>query len=218
MSKYELTNMSIEFEGHVLYRIRASVNIGKIEKGTLGGFIESEENLSQCGKCWVHDGACVYGNARVIENAHILDTAVVKDSAVVSGNAIVEDNVIISKNARVLDSATILDHAIISGDAVISKDALIGNISIIDGNAKIGKHGFIQKREDYMLIENFGSENSSKITIYRGYSNFLYVHASKFRGTIDDYWKQIKMSDGLTRQTKRKYNRLIKSIKMAMNN
>ena len=59
MKKYELTNETIEVKGHILHRIR------HLKTGELGGWVESEENLSQEGYGWVYSDAQVYGNARV---------------------------------------------------------------------------------------------------------------------------------------------------------
>ena len=49
--KYSLTNESILYKGAKLYRVRAAGDIGSnfdepILVGTLGGWIESEKNLS----------------------------------------------------------------------------------------------------------------------------------------------------------------------------
>ena len=61
--KYELTEETIETnEGITLYRIKALKDFNYVYKGDLGGFIESEENLSQEGNCWVYDDSIVFGN------------------------------------------------------------------------------------------------------------------------------------------------------------
>ena len=215
MAKYELTNMSVECEGRVLYRIRAVSNFGQIKRGTVGGFVESEYNLSQCGKCWIYDGASVYGNARITDNATVRDNAIVKDFAIVSGTSDISDDAVVLGNSRVKDNATVMDRAIISGDAIISKDAFVGDVALIGGNAKIGKHAFIRKRDDYVLLEHV-MPNNQLVTIYHGFAGSLLVHAGKYRGTIEEFWKQIKNSDDYTRKTKRICKRILKSIKTTM--
>ncbi|HCM2254691.1 TPA: hypothetical protein N3C93_004484, partial [Salmonella enterica subsp. enterica serovar Agbeni] len=51
MKKYELvTELSKEFFGKTLFRIRALVSFGCVEKGDMGGWIEKEDNLSHEGK------------------------------------------------------------------------------------------------------------------------------------------------------------------------
>ena len=51
--KYELTEEVMEYEGVILHRIKALKDFGDVKKGDLGGWIKSEENLSQEGLCWV---------------------------------------------------------------------------------------------------------------------------------------------------------------------
>ena len=54
--KYELTDMTREYEGKTLYCIRALRDFGDIKAGDYGGWIENEENLSQTNKCWLASG------------------------------------------------------------------------------------------------------------------------------------------------------------------
>ena len=52
--------------GRTLYRIKALVAIGLlVAPGELGGYIETENNLSMSGNAWVYGNAQVYGNAWV---------------------------------------------------------------------------------------------------------------------------------------------------------
>ena len=49
MKKYELTSETKIVFGHILYRIKALSSFGCVSAGDLGGFLESEKNLSQNG-------------------------------------------------------------------------------------------------------------------------------------------------------------------------
>ena len=69
MKKYELTDETIEVYGTALHRIKALKDFGNVKKGELGGYVESERNLSQEGNCWVYGNAWVCGNAEVCGNA-----------------------------------------------------------------------------------------------------------------------------------------------------
>lgn len=69
MKKYELTDETIEVYGTALHRIKALKDFGNVKKGELGGYVESEHNLSQEGNCWVCGNAEVYDNAEVCGNA-----------------------------------------------------------------------------------------------------------------------------------------------------
>ena len=80
--KYEiLKDRFIKMEERKLYRIRALKDGEHFTKGEIGGYVESEENLSQDGECWVGDEAKVFGNARVFHDALILGRAEVFESA-----------------------------------------------------------------------------------------------------------------------------------------
>ena len=94
MKKYELTNETIKYGGKNLYRIKALIDFGNVKKGTRGGFIEKEENLSASGNAWVSGDAWVCGNAQVSGNA------------LVSGEAKVCSDAWVYKN---------IDHAEING-------------------------------------------------------------------------------------------------------
>lgn len=52
-------------DNKIYYRIEALTDFADVKKGTLGGFVENEENLSQKGNCWIYDDAIVHGNAKI---------------------------------------------------------------------------------------------------------------------------------------------------------
>ena len=60
MKKYKLTEETKVINGHTLHRIEALKDFGTVKKGELGGWIETEDNLSQYCNCWVDDEAMVY--------------------------------------------------------------------------------------------------------------------------------------------------------------
>lgn len=71
--KYELLQDDTkEFLGRKLYRIKALVEIGlSVAAGDVGGYVESERNLSQSGDAWVSGNAQVCGDAWVSGNARV---------------------------------------------------------------------------------------------------------------------------------------------------
>ena len=71
MKKYELTSETKIVFGHILYRIKALSSFGCVSAGDLGGFLESEKNLSQNGNARVSGDAEVSGNARVYGDAWV---------------------------------------------------------------------------------------------------------------------------------------------------
>ncbi|HGV3453155.1 TPA: hypothetical protein ACNGY0_005535, partial [Raoultella planticola] len=53
MKKFELVaEMSKEIFGKKLFRIRALISFGIVDKGDLGGWVEKEDNISQDGNAW----------------------------------------------------------------------------------------------------------------------------------------------------------------------
>ena len=88
MKKFELTAEFVtNVFGKKLFRIKALVAFGNVEKGELGGFIEKEDNLSHDGNAWVFGNAWVYGNAQVYGNAWVYGNAQVSGDARVYGDA-----------------------------------------------------------------------------------------------------------------------------------
>jgi len=90
--KYELVmNDTITLDnGTTLYRIKALKSFSDVEKGELGGYVQSEDNLSHEGDCWVYPLGRVYGNTRITKNAKIpkdlASDGFVIGSAIVYGN------------------------------------------------------------------------------------------------------------------------------------
>ena len=110
IKKFELDlSTKITVWGINLFRVKALISFGNVEKGELGGYVEKEENLNHSGNAWVYDNAWVSGNAEVSGDAKVYDNAWVHGNAEVHGNAKVYDNAKVHGNAKV------------SGDARVSK-------------------------------------------------------------------------------------------------
>ena len=139
--KYELlSDDTVTVNNVTLRRIRALKDFGTIKKGTLGGYIESDNNLSHSGTAWVHDTAKVFGDALVTDDAQIHGDTIIKDKALVENDAFVTDNAIIQDHASVSDSAIVRDEARIYNNASVYDNALIQDKVSISGNAQIYEH------------------------------------------------------------------------------
>ena len=100
--KYKLLkNVYIIHDGRKLYQIKALKSFGFIKKGTIGGYIESENNFSPFGDSWIYDNAKVYGNAYVGNNAKVYSNAQLYGNAIVYGNAYVSGNAEVYGNAEI---------------------------------------------------------------------------------------------------------------------
>ena len=162
--KYKLVKRKsiITGNGTILYRIKALKDFGNVKNGEIGGFVESENNLSQEGNCWIHDEAKVLDNAMVLGNAQVLDHAIIKDYATVSDSACIKgSNVLISGKSHIYD-AVIIDNSKITGECNIGGNVKIDNSLIF--NSLITGHGYISISTIInSIIEDFAKIEQSKL-------------------------------------------------------
>ena len=114
MSKYKITE--IEHPKYPwLHRIQALIDVNeKVPEGTLGGFVENENNLSQEGTCWIYDDAICCENGEVKEEAALYDGSLVRGYAVVTGDATFYDRAVAKRDCYIC-GGEIKENAIISG-------------------------------------------------------------------------------------------------------
>ena len=114
--KYKLTSNSKVIDDNTLYRIQCETAFDDVNVGDLGGWIQSESNLSQDGNCWVYDDAYISDNGNV------------------SGDAVLKNMASVCMNADVSGTTTLLRHTCITDNAIIGGDSTIVNLKI-DGDA-----------------------------------------------------------------------------------
>ena len=163
--KYEL----IPSDKEGLYRVKAIKDFNDVKNGDIGGYVESEKNLSQYDDCWIYDDAIVQDNAVVIGKALIFNNAVVVGNAIVSDHAQIFNNAVVVGNARVCDNAELYDHAQIYDNAVVVGNARVCDNAEIGGKARIGGNAVIQGNtficgdamissdKDYIVFKNWWS-------------------------------------------------------------
>ena len=161
--KYKLTDECMQYEGHKLYRIQSLRSFSDVKEGELGGYIESEDNLSHGGMCWVYYEAKVFGNAEVFGNAKVGGNAKVFGNAKVYGKAYVYFYAKVFGNAEVRDDANVFDCAYVLGNAEVFGDATVSGDAKVCGNAKVyGKaevrgDAKVYKNGDYIVFKNWWS-------------------------------------------------------------
>ena len=127
--KYELVPETVkEFYSKPMYRIRALKDFSDVKKGDLGGYVESEDNLSQTGNCWIYDDSIVGLGSRVINNAIVKDSSTVIGHSEISDNAIIEDSSHIDNSTIVSDQSRVIKSFITNGSAVIYKSVVRNSI------------------------------------------------------------------------------------------
>lgn len=165
----------------VLLRIRATKNFATIKAGDLGGRIESEDNLSQKGMCWVSEDSVVCENARVYGDAAIIEGCLITGNSRVYGKSIVSDSYVkdlanisgltyISKS-HITDSTRVGGHSSIRNAHIGGKSRICGYAEIKSGTengmpiaiieSRVGDHAII---EGSVRIHDSNIEDSAKIS------------------------------------------------------
>ena len=197
--KYKIRkDLSYTFDGHKLYRVEALKDFGNVKKGSVGGFIEKEDNLSQEGNCWIFLDAKVYGNAKVFGNAiingfaQVCDNSVVFDNAQVNryskiknnarvygnariwGNSIVKDNAQVYANSLLLENAQVCDNANLSGTCLVRENAIVCGDADLYEFVHFNSDAKIKSPADYYV----GREN------WEGGHNFVYTRSNNQWSTL----------------------------------
>ena len=153
MKKFELVaELSKEFFGRKLFRIRALISFGDVSKGDLGGWIEKEVCVDQSGNAWVYGNAWVSGDARVYGNAQVSGNARVYGDAWVYGNAQVSGNAHhitvspIGSEGGCLTAFRQKDNSI-----VVRRGCFSGSIEEFEG-AVNATHGDSKYAEQYKIV------------------------------------------------------------------
>ena len=231
--KYELTNISyVSSDGSTLYRIRALIDIPyfRVKAGDLGGFIQSEKNLSHEGNCWVKNNSLVCQDAVVQDNACIYDYVEVCGKAIVKGNSSLYDNVKVSGEALIQGTTNLFHALTIRGNARIGNDSpswkdvtLIMGYMTIEGSSVIRKgsyhvcNGFnllfpdlrVHSEEDFIHLKNIG-EKKLDLTVYVNTDKRVIFLYDDFRGDSNEFDSKISSWD----PTHRSYTYMVKQLVM----
>lgn len=206
--KYELlTDKTIQVDGHTLYRIRALRDVGIVKAGSIGGYVESEDNLSHFGNCWVYNYAKVYENASVYNNAEVCnlasvrgnarvyDEACVDGHATVDGCAAVHGEACVYQRAMVSDYANVFGKARVYGSAMVFGKAQVAGYCRLFGAAYIGCDASLGDTCDYLTIGPIGSEEGV-LTAWRDAACGIMVNRGCFTGTLTQFENKVKARHG----------------------
>ena len=166
--KYEITDIAHE-KYPFLHRIRAVRDIGsEVKAGDLGGFVESESNLSyeQGDDAWIFNDAIAAGESHVDKGSVLRERAIICDSAYVSHGAE------LSGDSRAEDSAYIRgarlkDHARASGNSMVLQSPDTQVSPVLTGNCAVyGKvMGDVMLTGAVVVISNETISNDSPDTL-----------------------------------------------------
>lgn len=168
--KYRLTDEKIEYKGRVLYRIQALRNFGDIKAGDLGGFVQSEYNLSHSGDCWIYNNAKAMDNSEVLHNSEMYDysemydNAKMYDSSEMYDNSSMHDNSIMYDNSKMYNNSTMYDNSEINGYSEMYYNSVLKN------NEKL--YGTLYSKVDKFIEVNVS--NGKLITIVKKNNKILF--------------------------------------------
>ena len=211
--KYELTDETIDVSGTTLHRIKALKDFGNVKKGELGGYVESEYNLSQIGNCWVYGNARVCGDAELCGNAKVCGNARVCGNAEVCGNAWVYGNAEVCGNAKVCGDAELCGNAWVYGNAELCGNAgvcgnaeVCGNAKVygnawVYGNAELCGNARVYGNADYITIKGLGSRYRDT-TIFKTRNEDVVVRCGCFYGTLTEFVNEVGITHGDSKYAK----------------
>ena len=136
MKKYEITDI-VHPDNPNLHRIRAVMDLTEdVLAGTLGGYVESYDNLDQEGRAWISEDAIAFENAVVCGDAVLADHAVARGNAYVGNNAMMTDHAIAQDDAAIC-GGLLTGKSCVCGYAVIRQDEQTLCAPTIDGSARV---------------------------------------------------------------------------------
>lgn len=216
MKKFRvLENDSIVLNGRVLFRIESLKDFSGIRKGDLGGYIQSDKNLSHEGNCWVYDNAKVYDNARVRDDASVSKEAEVYGKAIILNNVKVTDRAKVFQSSELYDGVIIRDDAKVYGSAKLYGIVRLYNESQVYGNARINGtvelydytvvrgyvrmdgeyvlngYALIEGDSDYISISPIGSELGGMLQAYKDINGNIICKRGCYVADIHDFENKV---------------------------
>ena len=165
--KYEITEITHP-KYPWLHRTRARCQVNEqVGPGALGGYVQTEDYLSQDGTCWIYDQAICCEEAVVEDDGRMFDGAVARGSALISGDARMFERAVAEGNSSFF-SGELKEDARLSGNAVVNRSdnglsPLIGRKSnvygsvcgwfVVNDNIFEGEH-YLNRTEDMFILEN----------------------------------------------------------------
>jgi len=179
--KYKLTENTIKHNGRILYQIQALKDFGDVNKGELGGYVQSEDNLSQ------EDDAWVFSDAKVFDDAWVGGNAKVFGCAQISGKAHISDKAQVFSNAQVSDNADVYGNAEVYGDAQVYNDSEVS-------------HG---EFSEYLWYQIYEHENNQIVYTENSSDTLIQI---QYKGKIYKLNKRLKSKEKIIEKALQLYN------------
>ena len=137
-NKYEITDISHE-KYPFLHRVRALRDVGaEVKAGDLGGFVESESNLSATpgDNAWIYEDAIAAGDAYVDQNANLRGKAIACNQAYISRSALLAGNSR-PEDAAYICGGVLLDGARCTGSSMVLPSPDTHNVPVLSGECAV---------------------------------------------------------------------------------
>lgn len=157
---------------------------GLVKAGELGGWLESEKNLSHEGNCWVFPMAVVAENAEVSGNA-IVGKGGTKDCLPYGRDDSYET--FLGGNAKVTDNSVVRNECCVTGETEILGDSVLWGVDLkIEGKARL--------EGAYCVGENIHLNGDVRLTKVSLPSGFCCEDAVEIRST-NEYLAELTYKD-----------------------
>ena len=203
--KYEILidkEHTVKYNGRILHRIRALKDFDGVKKGDIGGFVQSEHNLSHDGNCWIYDDAkcmdsakcmddsimfdnsIMYNNSKMYDYSRMCDYSKMFDNSIMYNNSIMfdnsrmYDNSIMYDNSRMLDNSKMYDNSKMCGNSKMYDNSQMYNNSKMFGNSKMF--------DNTKMYDNSSLHGNAKIS-----DNTILKNNDKIYGIINKPFKKI---------------------------
>ena len=179
--KYEITDI-VHPKYPWLHRIRALQDVREnVHAGDLGGFVQSEENLSQEGSCWIFDNAIAAEESCVSGNADLRDFSCARGSAVICGESQIHQNATV-KDCAIVTAGCIGGNAHIAGNAEVRANCATGCVPVVSDDVSVYGElgGNIEVHKNSVILPGNKIDNPTTDAIHIYPDDIVVIRESKF--------------------------------------
>ena len=124
-------------DGVKVYRIQALKSFANVKKGDLGGFIQSEANLSQQNTCWIYDVSVVKDEVKVLDDAKVFSNSILRGVFTVEDACRIADSIIKVKLCGSIKDGIYLCETNINSYTMTLKTGVLNNNDIYATNLTV---------------------------------------------------------------------------------
>jgi len=188
MRKFRLTRLNKIVTGIKVSRIQALKDFANVKAGDLGGWVQSEHNLSHNGNCWIYDDACAIEYSGVRGNASMHENSFISEHAKLWGNSSIHDNSKLRNRTTLWNNSTLYNNACLLGDISLIYNACVyGNIKL-SGTFYLAKDAYVGHLNEILIFKNIELHD---LAIYKNFSGIGVTHG-EFNGTLGEFINSLK--------------------------